>query len=276
MARVALGIGTSHLAMFLRDIPDADPAQVASLRSGFETLAAALAAEAIDVLVVISGEHVNKFFLDNLPAFAVGTAASYWGPVDNVPLEKRNIPGHARLAAHLLQYGMSNGIDWARVDEWPLDHGMVVPLHFLDPSARIPVVPIFVNCAAPPGPSLARCQDVGEKLAEALRQWDEDANIACIACGGLSHSPGDPRMGWIDEAFDREFLAMLEGGQSASIAAISEERIWEAGSSTSEIRAWAMLSGIFKNQRMDVITYEPIEAFGTGCAQVVVSSKGSH
>ena len=276
MARVALGIGTSHLAMFLRDIPDADRTQVARLRSGFETLAAALQAEKVDVLVVVSGEHVNKFFLDNLPAFAIGTAESYRGPVDNVPLEERSIPGNGHLAAYLLQYGMSQGIDWARVDEWPLDHGMVVPLHLLDQSAQIPIVPVFVNCAAPPCPSLARCLEVGEKLGSALRQWEEKLNIACIACGGLSHSPGDPRMGWIDEDFDRAFLAMLESGDSASIAAISEERIWEAGSSTSEIRAWAMLAGIFRNERMNIITYEPIEAFGTGCAQVVVSASKKH
>jgi len=267
MAELVLGLATSHLAMVLREPRAEDAAQVERFRKGFAFLAEALDQARVDTLVLVSGEHVNKFFLDNLPAFAVGTAPAYGGPVEDIPIEPRGISGADGLGRRILDHGMSNGVDWARVEEWTLDHGMMVPLHYLDPENARAVVPVFVNCAAPPCPALRRCHAVGGAIAEAIESWTEPRRVAIVACGGLSHSPGDARMGFIDEAFDREFLGYLHRGEGEAAAAIPEERIERAGSSTAEIRAWLTLAGAFPGRAMEVVTYEPVRGFGTGCAQ---------
>ena len=276
MAELVLGVATSHLALVLREPRPEDADQVARFRSGFSTLADALGRSGADALVVVSGEHVNKFFLDNLPAFAIGTAETFDGPVEDIPIDKRKIPGACGLARHMLRHGLENGVDWARADEWSLDHGMMVPLHFLDPGGALPIVPVFVNCAAAPYPTLDRCRAVGGALAEAIRSWPETSRVAIVACGGLSHSPGDVRMGFVDEEFDRAFLEHLRAGDAAAAASFPEARVEQAGSSTAEIRAWLILAGAFSGRPMDIVTYEPIRGFGTGCAQGLIWPNADH
>jgi len=270
VARLVAGLATSHLAMVLRDPPEAEREPVSRFRDGFRQLSVALEASGADTLIVISAEHVNKFFLDNMPAFAVGTAETYDGPVEDIPIAKRTITGDAALGEHLLRHGLDGGIDWARAGEWELDHGMMVPLHFLDPEGRRPIVPVFVNCAVPPYPTLQRCYTVGQRLGEAVRSWSSDCRVAILACGGLSHSPGDVRMGYIDEAFDRGFLDRLTT-DPASLAHIDEEKVEAAGSSAGEVRSWIMAAGAFDGQRWQSITYEAIRSYGTGCAQALTT-----
>lgn len=270
MAELVLGAATSHLAMLLREPRPEDAAQVERFRAGFSVLARAIEDSRADTLIVVSGEHVNKFFLDNLPAFAVGTAEAYDGPVEDIPIEKRRVQGAEELSRHMLAHGLRHGVDWARVDEWTLDHGMMVPLHFLDPGGALSVVPVFVNCAVPPYPSLDRCLTVGRAIAEAIESWPRASRVAIAGCGGLSHSPGDARMGFVDREFDEAFLEYLRTGNHEAAASIPEERVEQAGSSTAEIRSWLMLAGAFPGAAMEVVTYEAIRGFGTGCAQGLI------
>lgn len=274
MAELVIGLATSHLAMVLRDPEERDKEKVKRFRDGFGVLRQALDQSDADVLIVVSAEHVNKFFLDNLPALAIGTAERYHGPVENIPIAKRYVAGARNMAMHMLHHGLQNGIDWARAEDWELDHGMMVPLHFLDPEGARKIIPVFINCAAPPYPAMARCYEVGGRLRQAIASYPAPDKVAIVACGGLSHSPGDERMGFIDEAFDRKFLDLLASGQGRQAAAIPEERVEAAGSSSGEIRSWLCLAGAFADERMDIITYEAIGSYGTGCAQAIARNKG--
>ena len=271
MASLALGLATSHIAMIVRSPELGDPVQVGRFRDGYRTLARALAEARIERLLVLSSDHVNKFFLDNMPAFCIGLFEAFDGPAEEgtgMPL--RRVPSDPVLARHLLVHGLDTGIDWSRAEEWRVDHGFMTPLFLLDPEARIPAVPIHVNCAAPPYPSPRRCYEAGRQLAAAVAAGGEERRVAIVACGGLSHSPGDARMGEIDRAFDERFLALLESGDGAAIAAIEDSDIEAAGSSTGEIRTWIMLAGAFAGRPFRRVFYEPIAGFVTGCAQGVV------
>lgn len=273
MAAIAAGLATSHLAMVLRSAPEADRSQIERFQSGFTTLRDVLRSAAVETLLVISAEHVNKFFLDNMPAFAVGTAETYEGPVEDLPIARRRIEGDAELSELLLRGGISRGVDWARAGAWELDHGMMVPLHFLDPEATCRIVPVFVNCSAPPYPTVRRCYQVGRIIGETLRSCVLERRVAIIACGGLSHSPGDVRMGFIDEDFDRHFMQMM-CSDPRELADIDDRRIEAAGSSAGEVRAWIMAAGMFTD-RWRQVCYEPIASFGTGCAQAYVPGDDS-
>lgn len=275
MAQLVLGLATSHLAHIVNARHLGEPAQVAAFDAGYRRLAAALAAAAPDVVLIASPEHVNKFFIDNMPAFCIGMLDAFTGPAEARKRADYGIPYHAvrsdpAFARHLIERGLDDGVDWATAESWEVDHGIMVPLSRLDPQGRFPVVPLFINCAAPPMPSPRRCYAVGCWIAEAIAKWDASKRVAIIAAGGLSHSVGTAQQGWIDQDFDRGFLADFCAGRGEALAALSDQQIGAAGSSTGEVRSWILLAGAFAGRKAEQILYQPIRGFETGCAQALI------
>jgi aromatic ring-opening dioxygenase catalytic subunit (LigB family) len=170
----------------------------------------------------------------------------------------------------LVERGLDESVDWAVSESWEADHGIMVPLHKLDPDGRFPMVPVFINCAAPPLPSPRRCYAVGRWLADAVARWDGAKRVAVIATGGLSHSVGTPEQGRIDVAFDERFLDAFCAGRGEALSAMTDAEISAAGSSTGEVRSWILLAGAFHGRRAERVMYEPIAGFETGCAQCIV------
>src|SRR5215468_2692897 len=236
MAQLCLGLATSHLAHIVNARALGDARQVAAFDAGYRRLANALDDAAPDVSLIISAEHVNKFFIDNMPAFAIGMFDAFSGPIEartrDFGVPYRRVPSDLRLARHLIERGLDEGVDWAVIESWEVDHGFMVPLFKLDPDARHPMVPIFINCAAPPLPSPRRCYAVGRWLADAIDRWDGGKRVAMIATGGLSHSVGSTQQGFIDVGFDQRFLDAFCAGRGNALAALSDAEISAAGSST--------------------------------------------
>lgn len=275
MAQLVLGLATSHLAHIVNARHLGDPTQVAAFDAGYRRLADALIATEPDVVVIISPEHINKFFIDNMPAFCIGMLEAFTGPAEARKRADYGIPYHAVrsdpvFARYLVERGLDEGVDWSTTESWEVDHGIMVPLSRLDPEGRFPVVPVFINCAAPPLPSPRRCYAVGRWLAEAIGKWDTSKRVAVIAAGGLSHSVGTAQQGWIDQDFDRRFLADFCTSRGEALAALSDREISAAGSSTGEVRSWIMLAGAFAGRKAEQVFYEPIRGFETGCAQALV------
>ena len=91
-----------------------------------------------DALVVIAAEHFANFFMDNMPSFAVGMADSYDGPIEDpewLRIERVRVPGNRDLSKRLIEEIMQSS-DVSYAEEWRLDHGVMVPLHFLTPRVR--------------------------------------------------------------------------------------------------------------------------------------------
>jgi hypothetical protein len=132
------------------------------------------------------------------------------------------------------------------------------------------MVPMFINCAAPPLPSPRRCFAVGRWLADAVADWDGARRVAIVATGGLSHAVGTPDQGRIDVDFDERFLDAFCSGRGASLAAMTDAEIAAAGSSTGEVRSWIMLAGAFAGRPAERVFYAPIAGFGTGCGQCLI------
>ncbi len=275
MAQLSLGIATSHLAHIVNARELGEPHQVASFDAGYGRLAQALDRAAPDVCLLVSAEHVNKFFIDNMPAFCIGMFDAFAGPVEartrDVGYPWRRVPSHLAFARYLVERGLDEGVDWAVSESWDVDHGMMVPLHKLDPAGRHRMVPVFINCASPPLPSPRRCYRVGAWLADAIARWDGGKSVGIIATGGLSHSVGSLQQGFIDEKFDRRFLDAFCAGDGERLAALSDEEIAVSGTSSGEVRSWIMLAGVFAGKKAECLFYEPIHGFDTGCAQCLVA-----
>jgi protocatechuate 4,5-dioxygenase beta chain/2,3-dihydroxyphenylpropionate 1,2-dioxygenase len=88
-----------------------------------------------------------------------------------------------------------------------------------------------------------------------------------IATGGLSHAPAVPGAERIiDEAFDREFLAHVEAGNHAALVGLANSRIDAAGYGAWELRMWLTMLGTVPERKGDILAYEAVPEWETGCA----------
>ncbi|MGO9036628.1 MAG: extradiol ring-cleavage dioxygenase, partial [Steroidobacteraceae bacterium] len=172
--------GRAHLA---------DPAAVRDFHGAFRAMGERLAAARPNALIVVAAEHFANFFMNNMPAFAVGMADRYEGPIEDpdwLRIARTTVPGNAALSQRLIRE-MMGSVDLAYAEEWKFDHGIMVPLHFLTPNFDLPVIPMNINCQGPPLTPLHRAWALGEALRRAADSVSE--RIALVGTGGISHWP---------------------------------------------------------------------------------------
>ncbi len=225
----------------------------------------ALHAAQPDALILLAAEHFANFFMNNMPAYAIGMGERYAGPIEDpdwlrIPLrESRGNPDLSRrLIAEMLET-----VDVAYCEEWQFDHGIMVPLHFLDPANQLAVIPANINCQGPPLTPLHRSWAFGEAIRRAADRVPE--RIALVATGGISHWPATPDSGRINEAWDREFLdSWLVNDRAAMLRYSDADTYADAGQGGFEIRTFiaaAAAAGGAGKLRF----YHPIPIFAVGC-----------
>lgn len=218
-----------------------------------------------DVIVVIAPDHFTNFFVDNMPAFCIGLNERYSGPVEDwLRIEKRMIPGAREAAKDILSACFDAGIELSFSENLRLEHSVMVPLSILTPQTRVPVIWIMQNCQVPPLPRLRRCYELGRALRKVFDRRPE--RFALLGTGGLSHWPGAPEGGEIDEDFDREFLKVMESGKPDDALALSNERIDRAGFGAWEVRQWMTVLGAVPERRGRTLAYVAAKEWETGCA----------
>jgi len=252
--------------------PEAAPKEQADRFLGnYRKLGTMLAATKPDALVAITVEHWANFFLNHMPTFCIGRADHYTGPAEEwLRIPKSRVPGDSQLAAELLHACLDGGFDPTFSDELLFDHATMLPLHFVNPNMAVAVVPVIINTLTNPMPSAKRCLAFGELLGKTLEKTKK--RVAVIATGGLSHWPGEAKHGKINIAFDKEFLDTLIAGDRRVLAEYSHDKInAEAGSGGHEIRTWITLAGALPDWKAELLAYEPVVPWATGCSLVAFS-----
>jgi hypothetical protein len=267
--------------------PESKQAHSARCRKAAESLRSTYQAAKADVAVIFGNDQFELFSDENAPAFSV-----YWGEsMENVPKtpeqlqkvpegarpaeasycppERTEYRGQPELGAHLIRSLIGEGFDVAQSKKLPVGrmgnnavpHAYGYVYRQVMSDKVVPNVPVFVNTHYPPNrPTAARCIEIGRALARAIDAWKQDARVALIASGGMSHYV-------IDEAFDRMVLEAMAAGDAKRIAAIGEE-MFEAG--TAELKNWLPLFGAMleKKLAMSLVDYVPCyrSLAGTGNA----------
>lgn len=251
----------------------ASGAQQLAFFRAYAELRRRLEAARLDALVVVSAEHFTNFFLHNMPAFCMGLAERYRGPVEDesfLKIAKAWVPGAPALARALAARVQAE-VDLAHSEELLFDHGLMVPLHLLAPQMNLPVIPIIQNCLAAPRPPLERCYRLGQALAAAIEERPE--RIGVLAAGGLSHWPAAPRSGEVNEPWDRAFLdAFVQGDRAALTGYTEDEILRDAGPGGHEIRAWVTLAGATEGRARETLCFTPIPAYAVSGAVVSVTA----
>lgn len=212
-----------------------------------------------DLLLLFDTDHFAHFFYDKLPTFSVGISDRTSGPgtdewdglqqYDDIPVE-------ANLARHVHESGIGAGFDLASSFEFGVDHSITVPLHFLSPGLRRPIVPVWVNGIAPPLPLAKRCLSLGQMVRDAVESWRDDRRVAIIASGAitgdiggpwaLDHSPGSGGdQAWLDLVEER----VTKGQISELLNEATPTRLAKAGNVTGEVLNWIALLGAVGDRR---------------------------
>src|SRR5262249_35574702 len=200
-----VAFAASHEPIIARDWEIMPAAHRDKLKAGFDQIGRRLTACLPDVLVVVSPDHWVNFFISNLPAVCIGICEEHDGPPE--PFMQKVYPhtrlkGHPAFGRHLLETALARDFEPALSYRLRLDHGTCIPLWRMGVDIALPIVPLIVNDLEEPMPSIRRCLAWGRLVRQAIESYPEPLRIAMLGTGGLSHSIGEPTMGWIDEAFD--------------------------------------------------------------------------
>ena len=242
----------------------ADPAVRDPFFATLERLRRTLEASRPDALIVVAAEHFANFFMNNMPAYCIGMADEYEGPIEDpewLKIPRRTIPGSPDLSRRIIGKVMDH-VDVAYAEEWKFDHGIMVPLSFLTPGFEMPVIPVNINCQGPPLTPLHRAYDFGRALREACDSVPD--RVALVGTGGISHWPATPNSGKINEAWDREFLDRWTRNDRAAMTSYTDsETLRDAGQGGFEIRTLVAVAGACEGYTGEVWFCEPIPIFAT-------------
>jgi len=220
-----------------------------------------LAAARPDVIVMFDTDHLNTFFLDNLPIFAVGVDKSFTGPNDE-PREMPvyTIPSAVDLAAHIRKAAIEAGFDAALTQHFSVDHSIAVPLHFLTPDMTVPVVPFFVSGHVPPLPSAQRCFALGQAVARAIEAWPAPLRVVVMGSGSFSLEVAGPRMapgrtdGVPDPDWAWRIIKYMEEQQIEKlISEATPHQLLKAGNVGGELLNWIAMLGAIGNRKPNYI-----------------------
>jgi 2,3-dihydroxyphenylpropionate 1,2-dioxygenase len=218
--------------------------------AAFGTLRADLEAAKPDVLIVVANDQFVNFFWNNIPTFFVTIADEVKGQFTRHKFHYRN---HKELGKAIIRAGMARGIDFSYGEHIELQHTQNVPLYFLLPEPKISILPVYVNTWVDPAPTPRRCYEVGELIRGVADTVQE--RVAILATGGLSHFPGSPRIGEIDEKFDHQLLELMRQGRGKSLMDYSVEDLLQAGDT--EFLNWMVVVGAVGDARATYTAYMP-------------------
>jgi len=148
-----------------------------------------------DLVVLFHPDHYNGFFYDVMPSFCIGTSAIAIGDFGTAagPLNVTSV-----LAADLASAVLAAEIDVAVSHAMRVDHGAAQPLETLFGAIdAVPVVPIFINCIAPPFCPITRVRALGHAVGAHVAGLGQ--RVLFVASGGLSHDPPVPQLDGADE-----------------------------------------------------------------------------
>jgi len=272
MAKVKLVAAASHAPGITARKEEEPPEVQERVYADYEKLRAVIEEARPDLLITIANDHVTYIF-DIVPQFLVVVADEYEGPPDYqwLRIPKYKVKIDRQFALHVLRSLLVEGFDVAFSENPLLDHATMNPLHFLAGDrergvVKYPVVPIVTNAFITPLPPLRRGYQLGQALRRAIESYPADVNVVVLATGGLSHDPGGPRWGYVDEKFDRAFLDALAKGDVEAVLRLTPEEVLKTGGGSYEILNWVVAWGVAGGKPAVVIDYVPAYNIGSAWA----------
>lgn len=243
--------------------------------SSAAALRSALEAARPDVLIIVGDDQNEVFGPPINPNLAVYCGDKVTGNTllrfqEHGYDETVTLDCHPEMAHALADGLVERGFDPAVMTELrPLSkpegigHAFTRPAQMLQLSGSgVPIVPVFLNSYHEPLPSAQRCFALGQAIREIADSRPE--RIAVLGSGGLSHDPGGPRAGWIDEPLDRWVLDRLSQGRGEELTNLFTFKTDTLHGGSGEIRSWVVVAGAMPEVRAEIVDYIPLRHSITG------------
>ncbi len=270
MAEIVCAVGVPHTpnypSLVEREGPDCEVARL------YRAVRENLEAVRPDAILIFDSDHLNTFFFDNWPTFAVGTAPKIVAPNDdNSALPKRIVQGHEELGSRVYASGLGAGFDFSLSQHFSVDHSVLVPLHFLTPKMDVPIVPVFINGLAPPLPAAKRCFALGQLVRAAIEGWPRDLRVAVVASGSFSLEVAGPRMapgkrsGIPDMIWTKRVVKLLANAQIDDLLEeTTADQMAQAGNVGGEILNWIAMLGVLEKRKPAFVEQQTNEGHAYG------------
>lgn len=268
MAQVTGGLGTSHVPIIGRTMAAGRQREVpfGPFFEAYGPVHQWIGEKQPDVAVLIYNDHGLNFFLDNMPTFAVGTAAAYtnadegWGEPS-----PRTIRGAQDLSWHIVNSLVADEFDVSTCRAMALDHAGITAVDLVWGEAEpvpVEIVPIVINAVQPPFPTPRRCYRLGEAIGRAIRFFVPKRRVLVIGSGGLSHELG--QFGKINREFDRFCLDTIAARPEALTGYSNDEIVDLAGAQGIELMTWLVMRGALGASAREVthVYHAPISHTG--------------
>ena len=102
----------SHAPGIVNRAERVEPARREAFYGAYRRMGDAIRDAKADALIVIGAEHFANFFMNNMPAFAMGMADYYEGPIEDeawMRIKRRKVPGNRDLSERLIARVMDDG-----------------------------------------------------------------------------------------------------------------------------------------------------------------------
>lgn len=266
MGKIVAAMATMHAPQLFTRPPEEDPKQLDAGIAAMRKLGQVLDETKPDALVIFASDHMETFFLQSVPTFAViagerantAFAGRSWNPAI-----------HQGLAEDLLEGLVRRDFDMAYSQDAVLGHSFAAPFEWILGTRDIPVVPIFVNTYLPPLPRPQRCAALGRAITEIVAAKPE--RVALLASGGMSHYPGTAKYYQPAYDFDRWCIHELENSHTGSFLNLTPEQLDEVGNT--EMLPWAIVLGAAGAQHMELLSYQATSHHGHAVARFLPGEK---
>ena len=281
MAKIVGAITTSHvpaigkaIARNLREDPYWKP-----FFDGFAPVHRWLDRVRPDVAVILYNDHGLNFFLDKMPTFAVGAGLEYrnadegWG-IPTLP----PVPGNPQLSWHLIERLVGEEFDITTCQEMLVDHAFTIPMALLWPGKGawpVRTVPVCINTVQHPLPSAMRCYKLGEAVGRAIESYEEDLRVVVIGTGGLSHQLDGERAGFINKAFDLEFMQKLPSDPQWAARRSIRDLVELTGTQGIELLMWLAARGALGHEATTVHSNYHIPISNTAAGLMVMERRAA-
>jgi hypothetical protein len=164
------------------------------------------------------------------------------------------------LSVRLLKGLLERDFDLPFTSDGTMDGEEVLTTNFLNPQADKKIMLLFTNGYVPPLPWPKRCYKLGKAIRDILDEVDD--RVLVLATGGMSHYPGTPLYGHVDEAFDRKVLDILASGKGSRLSKFTPDDLMQSGNG--ELVNWVITAGICGDVKTHVLDYVRLWHIGLG------------
>lgn len=309
MSSVEIGVLASHTTLMNTKWDEVDHLERAhAFRNALGDARSAVEASGADVAVIVGPNHFRGLWLDLMPTFTIGVGEVSGVGEHGTPAGP--LPTDTDLARALHSSAIDAGFDLAMSARLQVDHGITHAVQWVVPTG-MPIVPVVVNCLAPPMARLDRCRAFGATLGRAIADFG-DRRVVVIGSGGLSHqlpfpdwrspqSDDDEYLvrSWIDgrdnweqyeprrrgivvgappriaQDFDHEVLDTLARGGGGQLVDYESSLAEVGGNGADELRNWIIATAACGFAPARTVCYSPMPEWLTGMAVALIEHPSS-